>query len=157
MKNNSAVLRAFSLIGPEEILKLSQVLHVATGLKKVVGESYTLWDEGPARPAPSRPLGKVLQFPINKSSVPESEAVPEPHLKPPADGKVFDAPFITGEAAVLYRQISREAEEHLQKCAAKTGYQKAGAVLMVKTPIEGGREKVHFASTNGVLVDKKSA
>lgn len=157
MKRNSAVLRAFSLIGPEEILKLSQILYVATGLKKVVGESYTLWDEGPPQSAPSRPPGKVLQFPQNKIASPESESVPEPHLQPPADGKVFDAPFITGEAAVLYRQISREAEDQLQKSSAKNGYKKTGSVLMVKTQIDGGKEKVHFASTNGVLVDKKSA
>lgn len=161
----SSVLKAFSLIGPEEILKLSSVLGVAQVVKKVAGDSFVQWDDASEQIKTEKPAAKVLKFP--KPAPPaqlhqqQAQAIAEqPHQEEKEqkeEGEESDSTLLTAEMSLLHRKVSRDAEESLQKMSARNCYKKTGEVLMVKTRRLDGKEKIHFASTQGVLVDKKSA
>lgn len=162
MKRRSKVLQAFSIIGPEEILNLSRILLKKTQLKKAAGDDLVFWDDaaGPESslptPAPSPPPGKVLKFPDTQAAV--SAYQQQIKASPPkAETPEEPSNLTTGEISILHREISREAEASIQRLGAKEGYKKNGSALIVKTKQDNGKEKLHFASTNGVLVDKKSA
>lgn len=157
----SSILQALQIIGPEEILKLAQILSRTMSVKRVVGDDFDLWDDAPqgSPKLNKKPEGKVLPFP--KSSPLSATEAPRPAVEethgelPDEDSELPH--FLGAEAALLHREISREADEAIQKLQAKQGYRKTAELLIVKTKTQGGKEKLSFVSTRGVLVDKKQA
>lgn len=157
MPKNSFVLQALKILGLEDILKLSEVLHVKqVPLKKAAGEELIVWDEDAPdkvfQKAP-REEGKVLSFP-KKTAVQDLTAfTPEPEIP-----KEELAPsFVTSDLVLWQREISRDAGENIVKLDAFKGYKKANEMYVVKTKMAEGKDKMRFASTNGVLVNKKQA
>lgn len=147
-----------SILGPEEIQKLAHGLQrEELGLKRASGDGMIFWKDHKAAP-PKKPKapekeGKVLAFarPEMKAEPPseESEETSEEESK---DGNLLSA-----EVILLQREITREATTANQKSSARAGYQRATEMYVVKTKSLDGKEKIHFASTNGVLINKKQA
>lgn len=145
MASSNFVLRALRILGLEEMLKLSEVLRVKqVPLKKAAGEELIAWDEAPAaqvRPN-SLPEGeaKILPFP---------QKTPEPEVGPVVEEE---------EDMLLWqREMARQSEETLLKLDAFKGYKKATEMYVVKTPTLEGKDKIRFAATEGVLINKKQA
>lgn len=151
------VLQALRLLGLEEMLKLSQVLKVKqSSFKKAAGEELIIWNEdessAPA-PAPAAPEGKLLKFraprPENSSSEPASseEKVERDDSQTPL--------IVPSEFLLWQRELSKEIippKEDMMK-----GYSRSKDMFMVKSTEKEGSSKMRFASTHGVLVNKKQA
>ena len=157
MAKSSYVLRALKILGLEEMLKLSEVLHEKqVPLKKAAGEDLVVWDDAvqkPQRPKVQGP-GKVLEFPKkNISSL--APLVEAPDHKPVEDDE--PSHLLNSEVVLWQREISKQSGEVVQKKDAFKGYQKATEMYVVKTPTPEGKDKIRFASTNGVLINKKQA
>lgn len=152
------VLRALKILGLDEMLKLSEVLHVKQApLKKAAGEELVVWDDSepvPKQQKRSNPEkdAKVLEFP--KKTIADMASVPEPHsdLK---EGE--DSNLLNSEVVLWQKEISRQAGDSVHKKDAFKGYKKSTEMYVVKTSDIDGKDKIRFASTNGVLVNKKQA
>jgi hypothetical protein len=153
VRKSSAVLKAFTIIGPEEILKLSEASHTGHG-KMVSGDSFVHWEEEPSHDEDKGPAKEadVIPFPQKKH---QFTAMEEPL---PADAKAEHIPsFINTDLALMQREMARDAEEALTRMSAKKGYKSATEMFVIKTKDVEGKSKMRFASTHGVLVDKKQA
>ena len=157
MTKASHILKAFSIIGPEEILKLSE--SVATGHGKMVsGDSFLVWGEEqePEASTPEPDQSKdaeVIPFPKNKKHF---EALVETAPEAPVDEKPIPS-FVGGELALMQRELAKESEEAISRMTAKSGYKAATNLFVIKSKDLEGKSKIRFAATNGVLVDKKQA
>jgi hypothetical protein len=157
----SSVLRALKILGLEEMLKLSEVLQVKqVPLKKVAGGEHIVWDEEPPKE--------------NFSRAPQKEAtvLPFPQKNPPSAASVNLHDHLAVEASVSegsthnlvemdmllwQRELARTTEESFHKQEAFKGYKKATEIYSVKSKDLDGKDKVRFANTNAVLVNKKQA
>lgn len=158
MAKSSFVLRALKILGLEEMLKLSEVLHVKqTSLKKAAGEELIVWDDAPTENTPRHPReeAKVLEFQRKKTihELPKFQEAPEPKAKEeePVPG------LITSDLVLWQRELSKQTPEAASKTDAFKGYRKSTEMYVVKTSTPEGKDKIRFASTNGVLVNKKQA
>lgn len=156
---NSYVLKALRIFGSEEMLKLSQsALVKPVMLKKAAGEDLVFWSDAPDEETepfstPELP-GKVLPFRKNfKAPV---EEVPQDKKQKSEDSEEEQNHLVTTEFVLLNREMAKESAVSAKKDAAK-GYARATEMYVVKTSNIEGTESIRFASTNGVLVNKKQA
>jgi hypothetical protein len=157
MKKPAFVLQALNILSLETILKLTKVLRLKHGLlNKAAGEELISWEQDTA--AAPQPEGKVLQMGNrSKSGLAPLEV-------PPSDEEVKkkkeeeDKPnLLTSDVILWQREITRETGEAVHKMDAVKGYQKATEMYVVKSKTEEGKEKIRFASTDGILINKKQA
>lgn len=168
MGESSYVLKSLRILGLEEILKLSQALQAKqVPLKKAAGEDLVVWDGPPQKQKKNQEEApaKILEFPKKRSfeeTGPEKEApVTAADLKPteeyvPHEQKEVPH-FVSSEMLLWQRELSKEVETSTHKKDAMKGYQRATEMYVVKSQDHEGKEKIRFASTNGVLVNKKQA
>lgn len=155
LSKSSFVLRALKILGPEEVLKLSQVLHTKqVPLKKAAGDDLIVWDDAPEAPTKNKldGEGKVLAFP--KKKIGDKEHLSEDDPPPPEE---MPSQTIHFDLMLLQREISKTTGENLHRLNAFKGYQDAKEVFVVKEISEDGKCKTRFAIINGVLVNKKQA
>jgi hypothetical protein len=139
------------------MLKLSEILHVKqVPLKKAAGEDLVVWDDTPAKVA--RPKvqedAQILNFPKkNISSL--APLVEEPVTEKPQESEPSN--LLNSEVVLWQREISKHATDEVHKLDAFKGYKKSTEMYVVKTPNNEGKDKIRFASTNGVLINKKQA
>jgi hypothetical protein len=155
LAKTSFVLQALKILGLEEMLKLSEVLKVKrVPVKKAAGAELIVWDEAdPKTPKKHVPeTGKVLAFPKKSINdlMPLQEETPEAKEESTSD-------LLTSDVILWQRQLTKETNENVSKNDAIKGYKKSTEMYVVKTPAEEGKTKIRFASTNGVLVNKKQA
>lgn len=161
LAQSSYVLRALKILGLEEMLKLSEVLHVKqVPLKKAAGEELIVWDDAvePQASPPSRDRskdkeeGKVLAFP--KKTI--NDLAPLSEDPPPSEEE--EAPsFLSSDLVLWQREIAKHTGDNIHRLDAFKGYKKSTEMYVVKTPGPEGKDKIRFASTNGVLINKKQA
>ncbi len=154
-KPSPYVLRALCILGPEEILKLAHVLNREEVIfKQASGDDVIFWkqERSAAKKRDSGPKtdAKILQF---------SRPAPLPDDQPghSSENDSQDLKIMSSEVILMQREISRETSIEGHKAAAKSGYSKANEMYVVKSKSLDGKQKIRFASTNGVLVDKKQA
>lgn len=156
MSKSTFVLRALKILGLEEMLKLSQVLHVKqVPLKKAAGEELIVWDDAPeiAPKKTSHEEAKVLSFP--KKTI--HDLAPMQEESPEKEEDKERPNFLTSDMVLWQREIAKTNGENVHKLDAFKGYKKSTEMYVVKTPTVDGKDKIRFASTNGVLVNKKQA
>ncbi len=157
MAKTSYVLKALKILGPEEMLKLSEVLHVKQApLKKAAGGELIVWDDAdlkvPSRKTPEKEEAKILAFP--KKSI--NELIPLREEIPSKDDGASST-LLNSEVILWQRELNKQCEETSHKMDALKEYKKSTEMYVVKTPASEGKDKIRFASTNGVLVNKKQA
>ena len=157
VSKSSFVLRALGILVPEEILKLSEVMrHKENSLKKAAGEELVVWDEGPPTASRSKntKLAKILPFPkdLLEHLVPEVEGAEISEM----DHKSSDT-FDVTELVLRQREINRNLDENSHKLDALKGYKTATDAYLVKSSGNEVANEHRFASTTGVLVNKKIA
>jgi hypothetical protein len=156
---NSYVLKALRILGLEEMLKLSQsALVKPVVLKKAAGEDLVFWSDAPDEEVtpnsiPETP-GKVLPF--KKNYRPPVEEVPQNKKAKSEASEEEPKHIVTTEFVLLNREMAKESAVSAKKDAVK-GYARATEMYVVKTSNIEGSESIRFASTNGVLVNKKQA
>lgn len=148
-------MRALCILGPEEILKLAHGLHrEEISFKKAAGEDLVFWKERSSETGkkPDRPKteAKILHF---GRPTPQVDEKPQSTSEETGD----DPQIMSSEVILMQREIARETASGSQKQTAKSGYQKSNEMYVVKSSTLDGKEKIRFASTNGVLVNKKQA
>lgn len=157
MPNASFVLKALRILSLDEMKKLSEIMKVRVPApKKAAGGELIVWDEeeeihempsaGPHESA------KILAFP--KKNINEIE--PLKLTDPNAVGE-DNSSLLHTDLVLLQKQISRQTEESIQRQEAFKGYKKSTEMYVVKESTIDGKDKIRFASTNGVLVNKKQA
>lgn len=156
---NSYVLRALRIFGQEEMLKLSQLALVQPFmLKKAAGDGLVFWSDAPEDEAESKPLpemtGKVLAF--KKDFEPPVDKLPQDKNPKREAFEEETNHILTTEFVLLNRAMAKDSAVSVKKDAAK-GYARATEMYVIKTSNIEGTERIRFASTNGVLVDKKQA
>jgi hypothetical protein len=161
--SKSYVLKALKLLSLDEILKLATAVKVKSGLlKKAAGQELVSWEDSPS-PDEAR---------IDKNSLP-----PSPDFKAPADILPFKRPekkeeaiteenegvkehtsLVSGEFILWHREMNKDAAVGpSQTKEAIKGYMKSNEMYVVKTPSSDGKDKIRFAATQGVLINKKQA
>ena len=158
MPKTSYVLQALKILGLEEMLKLSEVLHVKqVPLKKAAGGELIAWDDADQKPSPKksseREEAKVLAFP--KKTI--NELIPMQEEAPSKDDEDGSSNLLTSDVILWQRELTKQSGETSHKMDAFKGYKKSTEMYVVKTPSLEGKDKIRFASTNGVLVNKKQA
>lgn len=155
MSKPSFVLHALKILGPEEVLKLSQVLRIKqVPLKKAAGEELIVWDD-----APEEPKKKVIAEENNVLSFPKKTVHDHAPLQPEMkESEEEEGPgLITSELVLWQREMSRHNEDNVHKMDAFKGYKKSNEMYVVKESNKEGKDSIRFASTNGVLINKKQA
>lgn len=155
MSKPSFVLQALKILGLEEVLKLSQVLRVKqVPLKKAAGGELIVWDDAPEPPKKSvkEEESNVLSFP--KKTVQDLAPLESEKEETATDEK---STLITSEMVLLQREITKSSGDNVLKLDAFKGYKKSNEMYVVKESTVDGKETIRFASTNGVLVNKKQA
>lgn len=157
MAKSNFASKALRILGLEEVLKLSEILlERQIPLKKAAGEELTSWndavDKKPVKKQAEAETAKILAFPRKARDLePYQEHVPEhsPSPVPLADGD--------GDTLLWQHEFKRSNFESISKLNAFKGYQKASEMYVVKVPTPEGKDKITFAATAGVLVNKKQA
>lgn len=158
LAKTSYVLQALKILGLEEMLKLSEVLHVKqVPLKKAAGGELIVWDDAdqkaPTRKSQEREDAKILAFP--KKSI--NELIPMQEEAGPKDDEGGPSNLLASDIVLWQRELTKQSGETSHKMDAFKGYKKSTEMYVVKTPTLEGKDKIRFASTNGVLVNKKQA
>lgn len=168
MAKQSYVLDVLSILGLERILKLSEVLRAqGMPLKKAAGEDLVSWGNAPSVESVSKKIApeeaqsskeNVLSFP--KKNITDfkeyrlNDGVSAEKAKNEEDGLEVRK-VITSDLLLWQREVARECGEAIQKDDAMKSYKKSTEMYVVKTQTKEGKEKIRFASTNGILVNKK--
>ena len=156
MTKYSPVLKAFSLLGPEEILELSEVMGKVPVGKKVAVDILVFFEEDEV-PVMKKPKKEAKVLPFTKPKLEPLEAVsPAPKEGDPQENSELPS-LVTGEMALFQRELGKEGDEALSRIDAKKGYSRITNVYLVKSKDLSGKEKIRFADTNGVLINKKQA
>jgi hypothetical protein len=158
LAKNSIVLQALNLLGLEDILKLSKILHVKQiARNKAVGEELIVWEETedlvqskPAKPKPADTEAKILEFPKVYKQETQNNS-------PEADEREETSTLISSDLVMWQRELGRQTGEKLQKRDAFSGYNRATEMLVSKETGLEGKSKNRIVATNGVLVNKKQA
>jgi hypothetical protein len=161
----SYVLQALNILGLEEILKLSEVLHAKqVSLKKAAGEELIVWNTPAKKPEKKakKEEAKVLPFPTRAiTDYPElEEDAPDHSLaeeRAAAENFSENEHVMPSDIILWQRELMKDSDEAIQKLDAMKGYQKSAQMYVVKSHLADGKEKIRFASTNGVLINKKQA
>lgn len=157
----SFVLKAMRIFGLEEMLKLAESVRAQpVPLKKAAGEELIVWNDAPdkePRTKNQKPhKDNILPFKrpeqLEDQWAPAAEAA---ETKP--NSEETSSNFSSTEFLLWQRELSKDSGAPLVKKEAVKGYSKATEMYVVKTPLADGKEKIRFASTNGVLVNKKQA
>lgn len=145
-------------------MKLARAIKVKPSMmKKAAGQELISWsDASELEESPSElearspdnilPFQKSLRNPVSplpQKSEPKEESAP---------GEEADIPHLVSADFILWqRELSRDPNGGMQTKEAVKGYSKATEMYVVKTPSADGKDKIRFASTQGVLVNKKQA
>lgn len=154
------VLQALKVVGWEDIQRMTAVTHIQTPLKKAAGEELIFWEDTPVEQvskAPQGGEGKVIPF-TQRAAFKESESLKsltEPPPPPPKEE--HDPNVVSADTVIWQREMAKRSEKSLHKNEAMKGYKKSAEMYVVKTQDEEGKEKIKFASTRGILVNKKQA
>ncbi len=150
----SYVLQALGIFSFDQMLNLSQVAALKVPMKKAAGAELIVWDDAPSSTPQikaSKPEADILPF---KKSSELSTPIEDPNeLTHPSEES---GNFHSSEFMLWQRELSQGHAGPTKKDAVK-GYSRATEMYVVKTPTVEGKEKIRFASTNGVLVNKKQA
>ena len=156
----SFVLRALRILGLEEILKLSKAAFVKPALmKRAAGEDLIVWNDAPETQdihtgPEDESKGKVLPFKKNLADFAKSEFDAE---KAKAESSEAQSSMQSTEYVLWNREQTQAANSPVLKKEAAKEYARSTEMYVVKTSTVEGKEKIRFANTNGVLVDKKQA
>jgi hypothetical protein len=158
MAKTSFVLHALRILGLEEMLKLSEVLQVKQiPLKKVAGDDLVTWDdEAGSLPKKAQPEAKVLEFPKERSFRPGPTSL-DKEVETSEKSEDPSLNIYPSEILIWQRELGKDSGELLHKKDAVKGYKRATDMYVVKTQGLEGKETIRFATTNGVLVNKKQA
>jgi hypothetical protein len=161
--SKSFVLEALKIFSLEEILRLSQAFKVKSSLmKKAAGQELVFWgdakeDQDTTEKNSEQQEAKILPFKnTTDSQLPEAQltsvesANPTPSSDPPILG------LVSNELLFL-KEITKNPDNPMLKKEAIEGYLKATDIYIVKNSRIEGKEKIRFASTQGVLINKKQA
>lgn len=137
-------------------MKLSEILKVRVPVaKKAAGGELIVWDEDEEvtehSPEPEK-NAKILSFP--KKTINEIESL---EIKNQNAVTEDQSSFVHTDLMLWQREISRHSDENVQRKEAFKGYKKSTEMYVVKESTIDGKDKIRFASTNGVLVNKKQA
>jgi hypothetical protein len=158
VRKKSNILEALSLYDQDKILDLCKVLlEKKIPFKKAAGEDVLFSSTNNLERAS---LG------INKTEVKKKSQVEERHLilvKDQADlgqkkkkkENVEEDFRLNSELLMWQREASKEIDGVLKKSEAVKGYKQLNQLYVVKEESEDGKNKLKFASTHGVLIDKK--
>jgi hypothetical protein len=152
----SFVLKALKIFGLEEMLKLSQTgLSKQVSLKRAAGEDLIVWnDAADSEPTPSQHNEtKDNVLPFKKQSF---EPIPDPNLAP-SEASDSASTIQTTDFMLWNRELTKDSGAAGLKKGATKEYAKTTQMYIVKTSTIDGKEKIRFASTHGVLVNKKQA
>jgi hypothetical protein len=158
----SHVLKALRILGLEEILKLSKAAFVKpVFMKRAAGEDLIVWSDAPENidklDGPSGNNGTLLPF---KKKQPAPSSFPEPvsnNDKAPTNLAETPCNIQSSEFILWNREKTKTASSPVLKKEAAKEYAKSTEMYVVKTSTIEGKDKIRFADTNGVLVNKKQA
>ncbi len=155
MNKKSFVLEALGILGLEEILKLSSVLlEKKVPLKRAAGEDLVIVSDDALGRGPSRGQeDNLLPFSSAQKVVGQKD---HPKEEEPQSNQ-GESPFIESDLHLWQREASKDNGGSIQKTEAFKGYKQSTQLYVVKQESTDGKNKLKFASTNGVLVDKKQA
>ena len=129
-------------------------------MKRAAGEDLIVWsdasEEAQAKTQEGT-LGVVLPFKKQLSDFAKiSESTFEANnLKdPPVEAP---SPIYSSEFMLWNKELIKESSLPVLKKEAVKEYARSAEMYVVKTSTVEGKDKIRFASTNGVLVDKKQA
>jgi hypothetical protein len=135
--SNLYVLGALKIFTYDEMLTIAQSNKSRAALKKAAGAELVVWEDDSASVDEAIvPEGKVLAF----------------KRKDEGDG---GEEVESADTELLFWQ-----RNHAPRGGSKEvvkGYKKATETFMVKTKDVEGKEKISFAATHGVLINKKQA
>jgi hypothetical protein len=156
------VLKALRILGLEEILKLSKAAFAKpVFMKRAAGEDLIVWSdasEGANKAEdPTENIGTVLPFKKQQSG---STSFSEPlsqNEKSPTHLEEAPCNIHSSEFMLWNREQTKTASSPVLKKEAAKEYAKSTEMYVVKTSTIEGKDKIRFANTNGVLVNKKQA
>jgi len=155
VNKKSFVLEALGILGLEEILKLSSVLlEKKVPLKRAAGENLViLSDDAQARRRSKKEDDNLLSF----SSPQKSAVQKDQHKEEDPRINQGESPYIESDLHLWQREVSKDNDGPSKNLEAFKGYKESTQLYVVKQESTDGKNKLKFASTNGVLVDKKQA
>lgn len=164
MAKKPFVLSCLRILGLEEMLKLSDVVHTRSiPLKQVSGGGFAVGDAPEEKPRnePKKEKkeakeAKVIPFP---SKEPAKKEVPEEnHSKSTTNGPL-DLPggFLASEEILNQLERAKEMKEANLRHRAIEEYRQGQNTHIVKSKNDEGKTEIRFAKTKGVLIDRKLA
>lgn len=164
MAKKPFVLSCLKILGLEEMLKLSDIVHTRSiPLKQVSGGGFAVGDAPEERPRndPKKEKkeakeAKVIPFPKKEEL---SKEIPEKNLPPPPQELPHESntEFLASEEILNQLEIARELKESGLRHQALENYRQGQNTHIVRSKNSEGKTEVRFAKTKGVLIDRKLA
>ena len=147
------VLKALGIITSEDIRELSSFQEAIVAFKQAAGGEWVNSEVSAAPRSVPKKMGKVLEFPKRETTtVKDIPHIEEGGIEDPLEMSELTTDFILSQ-----RQLSQKlAEAHSSK-KAFSEYVDQVKLIVVQDQDEGGKKRIKFVPTHGVLIDKKQS
>ncbi len=129
------------------------MLEKKVPLKRAAGEDLVIMSDD----APTRKPTKIQEDNLLAFSTPAKSGVQKDQSQQDSQLNQGESPFIESDLHLWQRETSKDNGGSIKKTEAFKGYKQSTQLYVVKQESNDGKNKLKFASTNGVLVDKKQA
>jgi len=154
LSKKSFVLQALNIYDLDDVLQLSSILlEKRVPLKRVAGESFEFSLETSVDNMGSRSEKKTIKS-DNIASLKLVDLDARKKEKEEQERKDFDSK-LNSELLLWQREASKNPGDSIKKVDAAQGYKQNSQIYIVNQDTSEGKNKLKFASTRGVLVDKK--
>lgn len=147
------VLKALGIITSEDIRELSSFQEAIVAFKQAAGGEWVNSEVSSVPRSVPKKMGEVLPFPKRDSTtIKDIPQIEEGGEEEPLEMSELTTEFILGQ-----RELSqRVAEAHSTK-KAFSEYVDQVKLIVVQDQSEGGKKRIKFVPTHGVLIDKKQS
>lgn len=147
------VLKALGIITSEDIRELSSFQEAIVAFKQAAGGEWVNSEVSSVPRSVPRKMGEVLPFPKrDTTTIRDIPQIEEDGEEDPLEMSELTTEFILGQRELA----QRVAEAHSSK-KAFSEYVDQVKLIVVQDQSEGGKKRIKFVPTHGVLIDKKQS
>ena len=153
MFSKNPVLKALGILTAEDIRELSSYEEAIVAFKQAAGGEWVSSETSVVKAKSPKKMGEVIPFPkrekTNVLDLPQIEASGE---EVPVDINELTTDFILSQRKLAQKVVEQASSKH-----AFSEYTEQVNLLIVQDKDMGGKRRIRFVPTHGVLINKKQS
>jgi hypothetical protein len=147
------VLKALGIITSEDIRELSSFQEAIVAFKQAAGGEWVNSEVSALPRSVPKKMGEVLPFPKRDTTTIRDI----PQIEEEGEEEPLEMSELTTEFILSQRELSQRVVEAHSTKKAFSEYVDQVKLIVVQDQDEGGKKRIKFVPTHGVLIDKKQS